>query len=104
MKLVYTGPHDAVDVVLPNGASQIVPYGGQGDFPKQVAESLLEQGDEHWVAADDAGNVTVAARTLADEHDIDIAAVAGTGADGRITKADIEAAIAAQPATEEGSE
>jgi len=40
-------------------------------------------------------NATDAAVKLAAEHDIDLADVAGTGADGRITKGDVEAHVAA---------
>jgi pyruvate dehydrogenase E2 component (dihydrolipoamide acetyltransferase) len=37
-------------------------------------------------------------RRLATEHGVDLAAIVGTGAGGRITKADVEASIAASPA------
>ncbi len=39
-------------------------------------------------------NATDAAVKLAAEHDIDLADVVGTGADGRITKGDVEARLA----------
>lgn len=39
-------------------------------------------------------NATDAAVKLAAEHDIDLADVVGTGADGRITKGDVEAHLA----------
>lgn len=39
-------------------------------------------------------DATDAARSLADEHDIDLSRVAGSGAGGRITKGDVEALIA----------
>lgn len=40
-------------------------------------------------------NATEAAVKLAAENDIDLSALVGTGAEGRITKADVEARIAA---------
>ena len=48
-------------------------------------------------AAPPAGNViaTPAARKLAKEHGLDLAAIAGTGPGGRITREDIEAVVAA---------
>jgi len=42
-----------------------------------------------------SGPVTPAARKLAKEHGIDLTAVAGTGPGGRVTREDVEAAIAA---------
>lgn len=48
MQLVYNGPHDAVEVVLPNGATTTVARGGSADFPSDVAGSLLEQGEDNW--------------------------------------------------------
>jgi len=47
-------------------------------------------------------NATDAAVKLAAEHDIDLADVVGTGADGRITKGDVEAYVAGL--TAEGAE
>jgi pyruvate/2-oxoglutarate dehydrogenase complex dihydrolipoamide acyltransferase (E2) component len=41
-------------------------------------------------------DATAGAVELADEHGIDLEAIEGTGVDGRVTKADVEAAIAAQ--------
>ena len=43
MKLRYSGPHDAVDVVLPDGSTVEVARGASADFDKETAESLLEQ-------------------------------------------------------------
>jgi len=40
-------------------------------------------------------DATDAARNLAAEHGINLATITGTGADGRITKDDVEAAIVA---------
>lgn len=51
MKLTYVGRHDAVDVPLPDGREPTVENGGQFDFPADIAEQLLAQGDE-WEQAD----------------------------------------------------
>lgn len=45
MKLAYYGPHDAVEVVLPDGSVVTVVRGGNHDFPPETAKSLVEQGD-----------------------------------------------------------
>ena len=50
MKLRYVGPHDAVEVALPNGATTVVARGGEADFASEVGKSLAAQGDEHWQA------------------------------------------------------
>ncbi len=51
-----------------------------------------------------AGRIAVSplARRLASEHGIDLAQVRGTGPDGRIIKEDIEALVAAKPASPRG--
>jgi pyruvate dehydrogenase E2 component (dihydrolipoamide acetyltransferase) len=46
----------------------------------------------------DVGRASPLARRLADQHGIPLSAIRGTGPDGRITKEDVEAAIAAKPA------
>lgn len=43
--------------------------------------------------ATESPDATDAARELAAEHDIDLAAITGTGADGRILKSDVEALL-----------
>jgi pyruvate dehydrogenase E2 component (dihydrolipoamide acetyltransferase) len=48
----------------------------------------------------EAANISPLARRLADEAGIDLAAVRGTGPRGQITREDVEAALAAQPAGE----
>jgi len=45
MKLTYVGPHDGVDVPLPDGSEPTVKHGESRDFPEEIAASLLEQGD-----------------------------------------------------------
>lgn len=50
MELKYTGPHEGgVSVDLPGGGTVTVLKNGKGDFPSEVAKSLLEQGKDHWV-------------------------------------------------------
>lgn len=46
-------------------------------------------------AGDDA-NATDAAAQLAADNNIDLASITGTGVDGRVTKADVQAAIDAK--------
>lgn len=50
MKLVYRGPHDAVEVPLPNGGQLVVERDGEAEFPPSLAESLLEQ-ESNWQPA-----------------------------------------------------
>src|SRR3989304_85998 len=49
--------------------------------------------------ADARVKVCRVARKLAAEHQVDLSAVRGTGPEGRITKEDVEAVIAAAPST-----
>lgn len=50
MELKYVGPHEAgVTVDMAGGGSIAVPKNGKGDFPTEVAKSLLAQGKDHWV-------------------------------------------------------
>lgn len=48
MILVYCGPHDGVDVVLPDGSEVTVANGHYHDFADEVASSLLRQGPLYW--------------------------------------------------------
>src|SRR5437868_817089 len=43
MELRYIGPHDAVEVPLPDGSQPEVEHGHPHDFPKEYALLLLEQ-------------------------------------------------------------
>ena len=56
------------------------------------------------VRPETGGQPSPAARVLASEKDIDISVVAGTGRDGRITKADVMQAVEAKAAAEPVSE
>lgn len=49
MKLVYVGPHDGVEVEMPDGSLVPVLNGAVADFPEEVAKSLLTQ--RTWSAA-----------------------------------------------------
>lgn len=50
MKIMYTGPHDAVDIDdLAHGfILSGVRNGKAVDVPEQVGKGLLEQGPDHW--------------------------------------------------------
>jgi pyruvate dehydrogenase E2 component (dihydrolipoamide acetyltransferase) len=67
----------------------------------QPAQTEPEKKDLEQAAAPTAASgalrTSPLARKIAREHDIDLASVAGTGPQGRIVRADIEAAIAAGP-------
>lgn len=58
------------------------PDGALAEFVPEVVET-----------EDDEPEATEAARELAREHDIDLSEVEGTGAEGRILKADVEAQV-----------
>lgn len=52
ISLTYTGPHDGVDVpILATGQTVTVARGATAELPDAVAESLLEQGPDHWQRA-----------------------------------------------------
>lgn len=50
MKLMYLGPHDAVEVELPDGSYVPAVNGEPVEFPDGVAKSLLEQATWHEAA------------------------------------------------------
>lgn len=60
------------------------------DAPAPAAEAPAEAA----ASSDDSGPVSPLVRRMAREHNIDLAKVSGTGAGGRITKADVEAYLA----------
>lgn len=43
VKLIYIGPHDAVEVELPDGSYVQTVNGEPVEFPEEVAKSLLQQ-------------------------------------------------------------
>ena len=61
--------------------------------PKCQANQLQQPKDEPAAKAAPAVNVTDVARKLAEEHGLDLGAIEGTGAGGRILKGDVERAI-----------
>ena len=63
--------------------------------PEAVAGEEEEAGDEEEI------DVTGAAAELAEEHDVDLAALEGTGKDGRILKSDVQEAVEAMEEDEE---
>lgn len=70
-----------------------------------VAQEVAETAVASTVVASTVVEVTVfnatdSARQLAAEHDINLADLTGTGVDGRITKGDVELAIAAASAAQ----
>lgn len=71
------------------------------EVPAKLAAEWVEDGYAEWVNDEADGSetehvdATDSAKELAAAHGIDLASVKGSGADGRIVKADVEAAIAA---------
>lgn len=64
---------------------------------------LVEQTDEEKARAEVEATATAAALALAEEAGVDLAEVEGTGAEGRVTKADV-AAAASDDATDDEPE
>lgn len=79
--------------------------GPQSYFPEN-APSVLPGPDEDDVVSTDSAeeiDATDRAQELADELDVDLAQVEGTGQDGRIMAEDVEAAADSEPAADETS-
>lgn len=68
----------------------------EGDIGEPVELEPAEEGEE----GEDGPDATDAARQLAEENDVDLSEVEGTGADGRITVGDVKNAISAEQAEE----
>lgn len=83
---------ELIALIHPNGAESTAPA------QKQLAAEPQSK------ATGEAASLSPAARKLAEEHDVDVLAVSGSGRDGRITKEDIvkhlDAAKAPAPAAE----
>jgi len=62
--------------------------------PAEAPAPAAEAPAEAAASSDDSGPVSPLVRRMAREHNIDLAKVSGTGAGGRITKADVEAYLA----------
>jgi len=96
---------DKVDTELPAPASgillEILVEEGQ-TVPKGTVLAVIGETDDRRRTTDDrrpAGGgqaVTSLAQRMAAEHSIDLAAVTGTGPDGRITREDVDAYVAAE--------
>lgn len=43
--VVYTGPHDGVQIVLPDGTEELVTHGGELETTDEHANALLDQPD-----------------------------------------------------------
>ncbi len=68
----------------------------------QATESVPSKPAEPQAVARQAGDsaakiLSPAAKRVAGEHQIDVSAISGSGKDGRITKSDVEAAVASMP-------
>ncbi len=92
------------DLQLETGRRFSVAQASEVDLD-ELGYSAAEQEElasKHWIEPieDDEG-ATDAARKLADEHELDLAGITGTGVGGRIVKSDVTAAIAEEKAAEE---
>ena len=75
---------------------------GTGPGGRIVSEDVERTAAQTAPAADATGStppVSPLVRRLAERHGVDLAAVVGSGNAGRITRADVEAAVAARPRT-----
>ncbi len=85
-----------VAILVPEGET-VLSEQKIGQFEEGIA-AAAERG-EHSAAQGEGPSASPAARKLADESGIDMRAVPGSGRDGRITKDDIQRAVAASAAT-----
>lgn len=72
--------NEAIGVVAASTAEAGASTAGKADEPAAPAESSAEE---------ESASISPAARKLIDENNIDVAAISGTGKDGRITKEDV---------------
>jgi pyruvate dehydrogenase E2 component (dihydrolipoamide acetyltransferase) len=70
------------------------PAGGAVAVATSPAESLRAAGSQNGVTGDGRVRISPVARRIANQSGIDVAALAGSGPDGRILRRDVEAAIA----------
>lgn len=76
----------------PKVSAQNLKAGDEVDLPDYYAEGIIASGMAELPVSYNP-DVTMGAQKLANEHGIDLAEVEGTGKDGRIIKADIQALL-----------
>lgn len=80
---------------MPKMSAQDLKVGDVVEFPDYYAKGIVASGMAELPVSYNP-DVTMGAQKLADEHDIDLASVEGTGQDGRIIKADVQGMIEGQ--------
>jgi pyruvate dehydrogenase E2 component (dihydrolipoamide acetyltransferase) len=101
MKTVYYhGPYEeGVDIPLPNNGEGVHALPGEPvDVPDEIADGLLVQ-EDIWstspdgpVEAPEVPAPSKSARELAEQLNVDLGQIEGSGKDGRIVVADVKAA------------
>lgn len=74
-------------------AAQSLP---ESDHPAALADAGRSEGQDESQTTPDGVDATEAAQKAADEHGVDLSEVDGSGKDGRVLKADVEAAASEQ--------
>lgn len=77
---------------MPKLSAQNLKAGDVVEFPGYYAKGIIASGMAELPVSHNL-DVTMGAQKLANEHGIDLAEVEGTGKDGRIIKADVQALI-----------
>lgn len=93
-----TGPSAQVSVASP---------GGNGTAAPLAAASTIQAGPPHEAGSHAAGSKVLATpvtRRMAREHGLDLAAISGSGPQGRVTKADVMAALSGEGAVATGNQ
>lgn len=103
MKVKYSGPYaEGVEVPLPSGTVEHVLPGEVIDVPDDFGESLLVQ-EEIWVRPGakktKPASPSKAIKEFASNLGVDLSQVTGTGKNGSIKKADVQAAADAAAET-----
>jgi pyruvate dehydrogenase E2 component (dihydrolipoamide acetyltransferase) len=94
---IIAGPGTTVEIGLPIAVIGDDTGRSAGEPQASVAAPAPQDGREQ--APGSRVRTSPLARTIAREHGLDIAQITGTGPGGRIVRADVEAAVAAQPST-----
>jgi pyruvate/2-oxoglutarate dehydrogenase complex dihydrolipoamide acyltransferase (E2) component len=92
-QVTYKGPGSAYRVPDFEGEQYVLRAGQPLSVPEGLAKQLLATEGQHFEVHGEGPTVSDAARKLAEENGIDLSEVMGTGANGSITKSDVEAAI-----------